>query len=323
MKIINPTIPIQAVAEHRHFFKILRKAKGRQKLLAYGFLALTAFNFFYFFTEPADAVLFDDLTGLGRSMGSGITQSAYQIVVDIYGNGKYGILDWLSKSCLLFATPVAAIGIMQAIDDKESPYPMPKQVFYGVIALWICLSGGGFVMGHLYLFMYEAFEGFSKGMDSRMSIYNAIETGKGFLSNNAVLSANFAECHKLVGQEQVRCISTATDNAMKTMSSIANTYGPMDWIKGRGEALLQIAKDIVNPDLAISARASNTFFMFVQPVAESAAAAHATASIVMMSVAYTITMAFLGLGAPIALLASMLVSGLDRKSTRLNSSHSS
>jgi hypothetical protein len=310
MKIIHDRIPLQVVAEHRHFFKVLAQAKGRKKLLAYGFLVLTAFNFVYFFTEPADAFLFDDLTGLGRAAGAGISQSAYKIVVDIY-SGKYGILEWISKTCLFFATPVAAVGIMQTLDEKESPNKLPKGVFYGVLALVACLSGGGFIMGQLYLFAYEVFEGFVKGMDSRMTIHNAIESGKGFLSSNSMLSASFTECQKLVGQEQVRCISIATDNAMKTMSDMAKTYGPMDWIEGREEALAQIGKDIGSSDNVLAAHAANTFFMFVQPVAETAAAAHATASIVMMSVSYTLTMAFMGLGGPVSLLASLLVPGLQ------------
>ena len=311
MFLLPNRIPLKLIAEHQHFFSVLRKAKGRKKLLAYAFLALTAFNFFYAFTSPADAFIFDDLTGLGRAAGQSITDSAYQIVFDMYGSGKYGILDWLSRTCLYFATPVAAVGIMQTLDDKESKYPLPKGVLFGVLALVICLSGGGFIMGQLYLFMYQIFEGFVKGMDSRMSIHAAIESGKGFLSSNAMLSANFADCQKLVGQEQVACVSHATDNAMKTMSDMANTYGPLDWIKGRQQALAAIQEDIVSSDNIVSALAANSFFMFVQPVAETAAAAHATASIVMASVSYTLTMAFLGLGGPVALLASILAPGLQ------------
>ena len=310
MKLIHDRIPLQVIAEHRHFFRVLAKAKGRKKLLAYAFLVLTAFNFVYCFTEPADAFLFDDLTGLGRAAGTSISQSAYQIVVDIY-SGKYGILGWLSKTCLFFATPVAAVGIMQTLDEKESPNRIPKFVLFCILGLVVCLSGGGFILGQLYLFGFEVFEGFAKGMDSRMSIHAAIESGKGFLSSNAMLSANFSECHKLVGQEQASCISRATDNAMKTMSDMAKTYGPMDWIKGREEALASIGKDIASSDNIVSAAAANTFFMFVQPVAETAAAAHATASIVMASVSYTLTMAFLGLGGPVTLLASILVPGLQ------------
>jgi hypothetical protein len=311
MNIINERIPLKVIAEHRYFFSVLARAKGKKKLLAYAFLALTASNFVYFFTEPAQAgFLFDDLTGAGRAIGNSIQGSAYKIIVGIY-NGKFGILDWLSKSCLFFATPVAAVGIMQALEEKESEHPMPKRVFYGVLALVVCLSQGGFIMGQLYLFMYELFEGFAKGMDSRMSIYSAIESGKGFLSANATLSASFAECHKFVGQEQVTCISKATDNAMTTLSDLQKSYGPMDWIKGRMDAIQKIATDIVSPNGQKVSVAANLFFMFVQPVAETAAAAHATASIVMMSVVYTITMAFLGLGGPVAMLASLLAPGLQ------------
>ena len=308
--LIPSRIPLKAIAEHRKFFSVLRKAKGPKKLLAYGFLALTVFNLIYALTSPAQAFLFDDLTGVGRAAGQSITDSAYQIIVDIY-SGKYGILDWLSKTCLIFATPIATIGIIQTLDDRESQHKLSKGVLYSVLALVICLSGGGYVGGHLYLFLYEIFEGFVKGMDDRMSIHAAIESGKGFLSSNAMLSASFAECHKFVGQEQVACISKASTTAMETMGDMAKTYNSADWIKGRVLALSAIAKDITSSDNILSAAAAQSFFIFVQPVAETAAAAHATASIVTMSISYTMTMAFIGLGGPVALLASLLAPGLQ------------
>ncbi|NJM76762.1 MAG: hypothetical protein HC852_14450 [Acaryochloridaceae cyanobacterium RU_4_10] len=148
-------------------------------------------------------------------------------------------------------------------------------------------------------------------MDDYMSIYNAIEQGKGFLSSNAVISANFAECHKFAGQEQVKCIAEATQNVQKTLGDLASTYGPQDWINGRREAINNITKDIVSSNNPVAALASNAWFMLTQPIAETANAAQATASIVMMSVVYTMTMAFLGLGGPISLLASLLAPGLQ------------
>lgn len=128
MNLINERIPIETIAEHRYFFSALAKAKGRKKVFMCAFLGLTVFNFVYCFTQPAQAFLFDDLTGLGRQVGGGITSAAYQIIVDIY-SGKYGILAWLSKTCLIFATPVAAVGIMQRLEEKEVQNPLPKGVF--------------------------------------------------------------------------------------------------------------------------------------------------------------------------------------------------
>jgi hypothetical protein len=311
MNVLHDRIPIQTIAEHRYYFQALAKAKGQKKLILFAFLALTVFNLCYFFTEPAHAgFLFDDLSGLGRGVGGGITAATYQIISDIY-SGKYGILGWLSKTCLFFATPVAAVGIMQSLDEKEAKNPLPKGVFYGVIALVICLSGGGYIGGQLYLFLYNIFEGFVQKMDDYMSVQAAIEQGKGFLSSNAMISSHYSECQKFTGQEQVRCISTATENVLNTLGDLASTYGPQDWIEGRKEAIGKIASDIVSPDTKKVDLASNVFFMFTQPSAETSNAALATASIVMMSVVYTMTMAFLGLGGPISFLASILVPGLQ------------
>jgi hypothetical protein len=311
MNIINERIPIKVIAEHRHFFKVLRRAKGYKKLLMCAFLVLTTFNLVYFFVEPAQALLFDDLSGLGRQVGGGITAASYQIVSDIYGSRKYGILGWLSKTCLFFATPIAAVGIMQSLDEKESENPLPKKVFYGVLALVVCLSNGGYIGGQLYLFLYNIFEGFAKQMDDYMSIYSAIEQGKGFLASNAVIAAQSSECHKFTGQEQAKCISAATEHVLGTLGEMASTYGPQDWIKGRIDAISQIGKDIASSDNKIAAIAANGFFLLNQPTTETAGAALATASIAAMSIVYTMTMAFLGLGGPISLLASLLVSGLQ------------
>lgn len=275
------------------------------------FLGLTVFNFVYAFTEPAHAgFLFDDLSGLGREVGGGITAATYQIISDIY-NGKYGILGWLSKTCLFFATPVAAVGIMQNLDEKEAKNPLPKGVFYGVIALVVCLSGGGYIGGQLYLFLYNIFEGFVQKMDDFMSIQSAIEQGKGFLSSNALISAHVTECQKFAGQEQAKCISDATENVLDTLGDLADTYGSQDWIQGRKDAIAKIGSEIASSDNKVASLASNTFFMFAQPGSETLNAAVATASIVVMSVVYTMTMAFLGLGGPISLLASILVPGLQ------------
>lgn len=310
MNIINERIPLKVIAEHRHFFRVLSRAKGSKKYIMCAFLVLTVFNLVYFFAEPAQALLFDDLTGLGRQIGGGITASSYQIVSDIY-NGKYGILGWLSKTCLFFATPIAAVGIMQSLDEKESANPLPKKVFYGVIALVVCLSGGGYIGGQLYLFLYNIFEGFAKKMDDFMSIYSAIEQGKGFLASNAMIAAHSSECHKFTGQEQVKCINAATEHVLGTLGEMASSYGPQDWIKGRIDAMSQIGKDIASSDNKIAAVAANGFFMLNQPSSETSSAALATASITAMSIIYTMTMAFLGLGGPISLLASLLAPGLQ------------
>lgn len=310
MNIINERIPIQVIAEHRYFFSALIRAKGIKKYVMCAFLMLTVFNLVYCFTDPAQALVFDDLTGLGRQVGGGITASSYQIISDIY-NGKYGILPWLSKTCLFFATPIAAVGLMQSLDERESRNPLPKTVLYGVIALVVCLSGGGYVGGQLYLFLYNIFEGFTKKMDDFMSIYSAIEQGKGFLASNAMIASHSSECHKFVGQEQAKCISTATEHVLSTLGEMASSYGPQDWVQGRIDAMSQIGKDISSSDNKIAAIAANGFFMFNQPLQETSSAAFASASIAAMSIVYTMTMAFLGLGGPISLLASLLVSGLQ------------
>ena len=106
-------------------------------------------------------------------------------------------------------------------------------------------------------------------------------------------------------------INTATEHVLSTLGEMASSYGPQDWIQGRIAAMSQIGKDISSSDNKIAAIAANGFFMMNQPASETSAAALATASIAAMSIVYTMTMAFLGLGGPISLLASLLAPGLQ------------
>lgn len=309
----KPTAPVSmgAVAQHRHFFGALKRAKGHKKLVAIAFLALTVFNIIYAFTEPAQAYLFDDLTGAGRAAGDAIMKSSYTLVTELY-NGKYGILPWLSKTCLYFATPVAAAGIVQYVSEEVPDNPIKRPVIWGTIFLVVALSGGGYVMGQIYLFIFHILEGFFQKMDEYMTLYNTIEQGKAYLASNAMISAATAECGKLVGQEQQGCISEAAAQALGTLKDFESRYGLAEWLKGRQDILEKIRDDVLSPDKSLIAQTANTFFyVFAKPAAETAQAAAATASITAFMSIYAAVMAYMGLGGPIAGLSSLLVPGLQ------------
>ncbi|NJM78191.1 MAG: hypothetical protein HC852_23475 [Acaryochloridaceae cyanobacterium RU_4_10] len=153
--------------------------------------------------------------------------------------------------------------------------------------------------------------GATKQLDDYLSISSAIQQGKGFLASNSLISARTAECSKFTGQDQVRCVATATKEVVGNLKEMASSYGPMDWIQGRIDAIVAIGKDIINSDNKIASLAANTWFAFAQPVDEAIQAGQATASITTMSVSYAMTIAYLGLGGPVTILASILVPGLN------------
>lgn len=304
-------IPLKTVAQHRYYFNVLKRARGWQRIAMLAFLALTVFNICYAMTDPAHALLYDDLTGLGRQIGGGIVDSTKQITTDIY-SGKYGLWPWICKTCLWFSTPIAGVGIMQSIaNDDNNPNPLPKGVFWGMVALTIALSGGGYIGGQCYLLLVAIFQGFTHKLDDFLNVSAALQAGQGFLASNSTISGYVAECEKFVGQEQAKCISVATDKALKYLGDAANEYGPMDWITGRIDVLKKIGTDIMSSDNPIASLAANTFFMFAQPVAETVASAHATASIAAISAAYGVTLAIMGLGIPVSMLASVLMPGMQ------------
>lgn len=309
----QPPVTMNAVAQHTKYFKVLSRVQGYKKAIMVAFLALTVFNVVYAVWEPqpAQAFLFDDLTGVGRAAGGRIMDTSYQIVTDLY-NGKYGLLAWLCKTCLYFATPVAAAGIVQYMSEEIPGNPMKRPVVMASVFLVIALSGGGFIFGHLYLFLFNILEGFFKKMDDFMTLYNTIEQGKGYLASNALISAATAECQKFVGQEQQRCISEAAAQALGTLKDFQASYGVQDWIKGRQDIFEKIVKDLSSPNTSLVDKASNTFFyMFAAPVAEVAQAGLATASITAFTAIYACVIAYIGLGGPIAGLSSLLVPGLQ------------
>jgi hypothetical protein len=309
----QPPVTMNAVAQHTKYFKVLSRVQGYKKAIMVAFLALTVFNVVYAVWEPqpAQAFLFDDLTGAGRAAGGRIMDTSYQIVTDLY-NGKYGLLSWLCKTCLYFATPVAAAGIVQYMSEEIPGNPMKRPVVMGSVFLVIALSGGGYIFGHLFLFLFNILEGFFKNMDEYMTLYESIEQGKAYLASNALISAATAECQKFVGQEQQRCISEATAQALGTLNDFKSTYGPMDWIKGREDIFSKIAKDLASPNTSLVEKTANTFFyMFAAPAAEVAQAGLATASITAFTAIYACVITYIGLGGPIAGLSSLLVPGLQ------------
>jgi hypothetical protein len=309
----QPPVTLKTVALHTKYFKVLSRAQGYKKAVMVAFLALTVFNIVYAIWEPqpAQAFLFDDLTGVGRAAGGRIMDTSYKIVTDLY-NGKYGLLAWLSKTCLYFATPVAAAGIVQYMSEEVPGNPMKRPVVIASVFLVIALSGGGFIFGQLYLLIFGILEGFFKNMDKFMTLYEAIDQGKAYLASNALISAATAECQKFVGQEQRRCISEATTQALGTLNDFQSTYGVNEWITGRKEIFQKIADDLASPDTSLVEKTSNTFFyIFAAPAAELAQAGLATASITAFTAIYACVIAYIGLGGPIAGLSSLLVPGLQ------------
>lgn len=309
----EPLVTLKTVALHTKYFKVLSRVQGYKKAVMVAFLALTVFNVIYAVWEPqpAQALLFDDLTGAGRAAGGRIMETSYKIVTDLY-NGQYGLLGWLSKTCLYFATPVAAAGIVQYMSEEVPDNPLKRPVIMGSVFLVIALSGGGYVFGQLYLFIFGILEGFFKQMDEYMTVYNTIEQGKAYLASNALISAATAECQKFVGQEQRRCISEATTQALGTLNDFKSIYGPTEWWQGRIEIFEKISKDLLSSDTSLVEKTANTFFyMMAAPVAEVAQAGLATASITAFTAIYACVVAYIGLGGPIAGLSSLLVPGLQ------------
>jgi hypothetical protein len=294
---------------HKQYFSVLRYAKGFKKVLAVSFLALLAFDFIYAFTEPAHALIFDDLTEVGRGVGESIMEGAFGVMTQLY-NGDFGVLPWLCKTCLYFAAPVAAAGIVQYLSEDAPPNPISRPAILGSIFLVIMLSGGGFIFGQTYLFIVHIFEGFFKQMDDYLNYHEAIAEGKAYLASNSMISASVAECGKLLGQEQQRCISQAAESALATLGDFKETFGVQSWIENRIDAFEQILDQVISPNTSLSAKASNLFFMFSAPAAEAAAASQAAAFITAMSAVYACTITFIGLGGPIAGLSSLLVPGL-------------
>jgi hypothetical protein len=145
-----------------------------------------------------------------------------------------------------------------------------------------------------------------------MTLYEAIDQGKAYLASNALISAATAECQKFVGQEQRRCISEATTQALGTLKDFQSTYGVNEWITGRQEIFEKISQDLLSTDTSLVEKTSNTFFyMFAAPAAELAQAGLATASITAFTAIYACVIAYIGLGGPIAGLSSLLVPGLQ------------
>lgn len=309
----EPPVTLKTVALHTKYFKVLSRVQGYKKAVMVAFLALTVFNVIYAIWEPqpAQAFLFDDLTGAGRAAGGRIMETSYKIVTELY-NGKYGLLAWLSKTCLYFATPVAAAGIVQYMSEEVPDNPLKRPVILGSVFLVIALSGGGYIFGQLYLFIFNILDGFFKKMDEFMTLYETIDQSKAYLASNALISAATAECQKFVGQEQRRCISEAASQALGTLNDFKSTYGAQQWIDGRIEIFKTIAKDVTSSDTSLVEKTANTFFyMYAAPVSEVAQAGLATASITAFTAIYACVMAYIGLGGPIAGLSSLLVPGLQ------------
>ena len=304
-------IPLKAVwTEHRRFFSAMNRAKGYKKAIAIAFLALTVFNIVYAFSEPAHAFLFNDLTAMGRKAGDGIMSSSFGLITDLYG-GQYGVLPWLSKTCLYFATPVAAAGIVQYLSEEVPDNPIKRPVILGTIFLVIALSGGGYIFGQLYLFLFNILEGFFQKMDDYLRIYDAIAQGKAFLASNAMISGSVAECSKFVGQEQQRCISEASTQALNVLKDYQETFNFPQWVKERVDIFKEVVYNIADINTSLNEKAANVFFMFAAPAAEIAQNSIATASITAFTAIYSCVMAYIGLGGPIAGLSSLLVPGLQ------------
>jgi hypothetical protein len=310
-------VTFEALKSHRDYFKVLNQVKGCKKLVMLAFLALLAFNFVYaiWTPEPAQAFLFDDLTALGRSAGDNYMAAAELIIKDIYSGTKYPLLSWLSKTCLLFAGPIAAVGIIQLLSEDEIDNPIPKNVVIVSIAMVICLSGGGFIAGQLYLFLYYVLEGFFKGMDGFLNAFDAIQSAKAYIASNAMLASSVSTCTKFVGQEQARCIAEASANAQNMLGDVQKNFGPLGWVVERTKFLYDIGqkmgKDIATSGDPARAIASNAFFLFAAPASEITFSTLATIGITIVTMLYAVVLAFAGLGLPVSLLASMLVPGFN------------
>ncbi|NJM78190.1 MAG: hypothetical protein HC852_23470 [Acaryochloridaceae cyanobacterium RU_4_10] len=76
-------------------------------------------------------------------MGGGIINSSHQIMVDIY-TPNYPLLPWISSTILLFATPIAAVGILQNLSDTNPENTLPRNVFF-----YVPVFGDLFVWGRI------------------------------------------------------------------------------------------------------------------------------------------------------------------------------
>jgi hypothetical protein len=295
----------------REYIHALRKARGHRRWLGLLFLALVGFNLFDILSaQPADAELLTDLTLAGRTAGDAIMQFSFTMMQDLYG-GKYGVLAYISKSCLWLATPLVAVGVIQYMSEDLKGSPVSRPVILGRVFYFILLSGGGTLFGHAYIELMHGLEGIILKMDGFLKLYDRIAEGKAYLSTSSIISASVAECQKFVGQEQQRCIAQATNSALQHLGDFKEQFPLSKWLSDDIDQLKQIAGNILSPDKNIVEKAMNIWYAWNAPMMEIEMAAKMTAAIASYTAIYATVILFIGLGGPIAGLSSMLVPALQ------------
>ena len=296
----------------REYIHALRKAQGHKRWLGLVFLALVGFNLIDMLSaQPADAELLTDLTLVGRKAGEAIMQFSFTMMQDLYG-GKYGVLAYISKSCLWLATPLVAVGVIQYMaDDDLKGSPVTRPVILGRVVYFILLSGGGTLFGHAYIELMHGLEGIILKMDGFLKLYDRIAEGKAYLSTSSIISASVAECQKFVGQEQQRCIAQATNSALQHLGDFKEQFPLAKWLSDDIDQLKQIGGNILSPDKNIVEKVMNIWYAWNAPMMEIEMAVKMTAAITSYTAIYATVILFIGLGGPIAGLSSMLVPALQ------------
>lgn len=305
------TFALSIIHFPRDYIRALSRARGDKRWVGLLFLGLIGINIFDALSaQPADAWLLTDLTLAGRTAGDLIMQFAFTMMQDLYG-GKYGVLAYISKSCMWLATPLVAVGVVQYMSEDMKGSPISRRVILARIFYFILLTNGGFVFGQIYIGLMQGLEGIILKMDGFLKLYDRIAEGKAYLSTSSIVSASVAECQKFVGQEQQRCIAQATNSALQHLGDFKEQFPLSKWLTDDIGQLKQIAQNILSPDKNIVEKAMNVWYAFNAPVMEIEMAAKMTAAIASYTAIYATVILFIGLGGPIAGLSSLLVPALQ------------
>jgi hypothetical protein len=293
----------------RRFYRAFLRLPFGRKLCAIAFLAFLLWHFIEMTTAPAQAILLNDLTAPGRTVGNLIMEFFGKKIDEIY-TGKYGIIPWMATTANTIAIFPITFGVlerMEAYSHKEpGEHVIKDHLFWMLVCFGVAMAGGGIIYGQFYIVLFRTLENITQQMDDYLNIRDALDSGKAYLAVNSMISSKITTCQAMVGQEQQRCLSDATSAVLKEMGGYREAVQGQKWFQETVQSFTDIAQSLTSPDTSLTDKAQSIFYLFAAPIAEVKGAADSLNTIVTISICYGAAMVLLGFAGIWAWLASLL-----------------
>lgn len=275
--------------------------RKNKSLLLFGFFALCTITFLLT-PHKAEAVVINDVAEWGRNASQKIAQNQEKIVERYFGEYNPAFA-YLCYCCQGFAIFPVSIGFMKWLREEEDLKIWIELV--APIAVFIGLTGGGYILGQIILALYRIFDGFINTFDGYTGFYQMIKEGKAKALVSPSLSPLFKQCEALVGAEQSACFEDLSKQALGMVDEYKQDFFNASWLQDLGERLTDLAGKWLDSKTNVSDKLRTTFWAITAPAWEGILTLVLLKVMEVWQFLYGIAFIFTGISAPMAATASL------------------